>query len=108
MNPTTAALKALYDRIPRRHSPDNVKEINTILNEYEDLLIIIEAVNKFYEQSMPAFFDELELSRSSIKKSTDNKASKKNKDVLFDEGSGTLKDSIQALINLYADGNRTE
>jgi hypothetical protein len=108
MNTTTAALKALYDRIPRRHSPDNVKEINTILNEYEDLLIKIEAINKFYEQSMPAFFDELELSRSSIKKSTDNKASKKNKDIFFDEGSGTLKDAVQALIDLYGDGSRTE
>ena len=108
MNPTTAALKALYERIPRRHSPDNVKEINTILNEYEDLLVTIEAINKFYEKSMPAFFDELELSRSSIKKSTDNKASKKNKDIFFDEGSGTLKDSVQALIDLFGDGSRTE
>jgi hypothetical protein len=108
MNSIAAALKALFDRIPRRHSLENVKEINAILNEYEDLLITIEAINKFYEKSMPAFFDELELSRSSIKKSTDNKASKKNKDIFFDEGSGVLKDSIQALINLYADGKRTE
>jgi hypothetical protein len=108
MNSTTAALEALFDRIPRRHSLENVKEINAILNEYEDLLITIEAINKFYEKSMPAFFDELELVRSSIKRSTDNKASKKNKDIFFDEGSGALKDSVQALIDVYADGQRTE
>jgi hypothetical protein len=108
MNSTTAALKALFDRIPRRHSLENVKEMNAILAEHEELLIRIEAVNKFYEKSMPAFFDELEQVRASIKKSTDNKASKKNKDMFFDEGSGALKDSVQALINLYADGDRTE
>jgi hypothetical protein len=108
MNSITTALKVLFDRIPRRHSLENVKEINTILNEYENLLVNIEAVNSFYEKNIPVFFDELEQVRSSVKKSTDNKASKKNKDIFFDEGSGALKDSIQALIDLYADGNRAE
>jgi len=104
---TAAALQQLFNRIPRRHSLENVKEINDILAEYEDLLITIEAVNSFYEKSIPAFFDELEAVRSLIKKSTDNKASKKTKDSLFDEGSGNLKESMEALLALYADGNRT-
>jgi adenine-specific DNA glycosylase len=106
MNTTTTALQALFNRIPRRHSLENVKDIYGILTEYEDLLIKIEAVNPFYEKNIPVFFDELEQVRSTIKKSTDNKASKKNKDSLFDEGSGSLKDSMQALMDLYAGGNR--
>ena len=107
MNPTATALQALFNRIPRRHSVENVKEMYSILTEYEDLLITIEAVNPFYEKNIPVFFDELELVRSTIKKSTDNKASKKNKDNFFDEGSGILKESMQTLMNVYADGNRT-
>ncbi len=107
MNSTTTALKALFDRIPRRHSLENVKEISSIVNEYEDLLITIEAVNSFYEKNIPVFFDELEVVRSNIKKSTDNKASKKNKDNFFDDASGALKETIEALIGLYADGSRT-
>ena len=107
MNSITTALSALFDRIPRRHSLENVKEINSIVTEYEDLLISIEAVNNFYENNMPVFFDELDVVRSNIKKSTDNKASKKNKDNFFDEASGTLKETVQALINLYGDGNKT-
>lgn len=106
MSTTATALQALFNRIPRRHSVENVKDIYSILTEYEDLLITIEAVNLFYEKNIPAFFDELELVRSTIKKSTDNKASKKNKDSFFDEGSGILKDSMQALMDVYGDGNR--
>jgi hypothetical protein len=107
MNSTTAALTALFSRIPRRHSPDNVKEISAIINEYENLLVQIEAVNPFYEKNVPVFFDELDTIRAGIKKSTDNKASKKSKDSFFDEASGELKDTVQALIDLYADGSRT-
>lgn len=106
MNPTIAALNALYDRIPRRHSSENVIEINHILTEYEDILISIEAVNDWYEKNMPAFFDELDTVRSGIKKSTDNKASKKNKDIFFDEASGMLKDSMLALVTVYGDGTK--
>ncbi len=106
MNTTATALQALFNRIPRRHSVENVKDIYSILTEYEDLLITIEAVNSFYEKNIPVFFDALELVRSTIKKSTDNKASKKNKDSFFDEGSGILKDSMQALMNVYGDGDR--
>ncbi len=107
MKPATATLTLLFDRIPRRHSLENIKDINSIITEYEDLLIDIEAVNPFYEKNIPTFFDDLELVKATIKKSTDNKASKKSKDNYFDEASGVLKDSLQSLINLYADGNRT-
>lgn len=107
MNSTTAALTALFDRIPRRHSLENVIDINNIVTEYEELLIRIEAVNPFYEKNISPFFDELDAVRTSLKKSTDNKVSKKSKDNFFDEASGTLKDTVQALISMYADGNRT-
>ena len=107
MNSITSALTALFNRIPRRHSADNVKDINSIVSEYEDLLITIEAVNTFYEKNIPPFFDDLENIKSTIKKSTDNKASKKNKDDFFDDASGALKDSIQTLADLYADGKKT-
>jgi len=100
-------LTALFDRIPRRHSTDNVKEINAIIAEYEDCLQSIEAINAFYEQNTPAFFDELDNIKATVKRSNDNKASKKLKDTLFDEASGLLKDTVQALITLYGDGNRT-
>ena len=106
MNSTTAALTELFSQIPRRHSTDNVKDINSIIASYEELLKNIEAENEWYEKNIPVFFDELNTVRSTIKKSTDNKASKKNKDSFFDEGSGMLKDSLQALIELYADGKK--
>ncbi|MBK8608657.1 MAG: hypothetical protein IPL84_01525 [Chitinophagaceae bacterium] len=106
MTSTANALQDLFNRIPRRHSVENVQEINAILTEYEDLLISIEAENSFYEENTPPFFDELELVRSTIKNSTNNKTSKKMKDNLFDEGSGNLKDSMQALIALYSDVSR--
>ena len=107
MNPTTAALTALFNRIPRRHTIENIKDINGIVTDYEDILIKIEAVNVFYEKNISPFFDDLDVVRATIKKSADNKASKKNKDNFFDEASGVLKDSMQALMNLYADGNTT-
>src|SRR5256885_12307427 len=107
MNDTTSALTALFNRIPRRHSTENVKDINGIIAEYEALLIKIEAVNIFYEKNISSFFDELDVVRATIKKSSDNKASKKGKDDFFDEGSGALKDSMQALIIFYADGTKT-
>lgn len=107
MNTTAAALQAIFNRIPRRHSLENVKDMYSLLDEYEDLLIGIEATNSFYEKNIPVYFDELENIRSVIKKSTDNKASKKMKDSLFDEGSGNLKDGMQKLMEIYGDGSRT-
>ena len=108
MNSITVALNELFDRIPRRHSTENVVEINSIVTAYEDLLITIEAINPYYEKNIPIFFDELEIVKATIKKSTDNKASKKLKDNFFDNASGALKDSIQALLMLYSDGDKAE
>ena len=107
MNSTATALTALFNRIPRRHSVENVKDINSIVTEYETILIKIEAINSFYEKNVPVFFDDLDLIRAAIKKSTDNKASKKSKDSFFDEAAGLFKDSIQATMTIYADGKRT-
>ena len=107
MNSTTAALTSLFNRIPRRHSLENVKDINGMVTEYENILITIEAENSFYEKNISGFFDDLENIRAAIKKSTDNKASKKNKDSYFDEASGLLKDSIEATMTMYEDGKRT-
>lgn len=104
MNTTATALQELFDRIPRRHSLENFKEMNDLLAEYEDLLIVIEAESSFYEERIPVFFDDLESVRTTIKDSNSSKASKKMKDNLFDVGSDKLKDSMQALIELYADG----
>ena len=107
MNPTTSALTALFNRIPRRHSIENIKDISCIVTEYENLLIRIEAINPFYEKNVSTFFNDLDHVRAAVKKSADNKASKKNKDNFFDEASGALKDSMHALMAVYADGSRT-
>ncbi len=106
MDTTGIALTALFNRIPRRHSLENVMAIKNIVNEYETILLNIEAINPFYEKNIPPFFNDLDTVRAAIKKSTDNKASKKNKDSFFDEASGALKESIQGVINLYGEGNR--
>ena len=101
-------LTGLYNRIPRRHSAENVKEITGIVNEYESILGKIEAINTYYEKKTADLFSESDTIRSKIKMSNDNKASKKNKDVLFDEASGLLKDNIQTLMDIYGDGSKTE
>ena len=44
-------ITALYDRVPRRHTTDNVKDIYNIIEEYEDILIQIESINPFYEKT---------------------------------------------------------
>ena len=108
MDSTATALTALFNRIPRRHSIENVKDINSIVTEYESILLNIEAINTFYEKNIPVFFEDVDTIRATIKKSTDNKASKKSKDSIFDEASGILKDSIQSLLTIYDDGNRTD
>lgn len=101
-------LTELFDRIPRRHTTDNVKEIYNIITEYEDVLISIEAVNSFYEKNIGTYFDDAETVKTAIKKSTDGKASKKNKDAFFDEGSGILKESMQNVMEFFGDGKRSE
>lgn len=99
MNTILVQLNELFDRIPRRHTADNVKEIYDIIDTYEDLLREIEA-EPAYAQDIVPFFDELEPIRTTVKKSNDNKASKKTKDTLFDEASGNLKDTMEALKEL--------
>ena len=101
MNTTNTTLNELFERIPRRHSPDNVKEIYNILDEYESLLQIIEAESPVLEEKVAPFFDSLEPIRGLVKKSSDNKASKKMKDKFFDEASGSLKDSMQSVMDFY-------
>ncbi len=93
------SLQELFDRIPRRHTADNVKEIYSILDAYEELLQQLEA-DKQYEQQVIPLFEALDPIRATIKKSNDNKASKKVKDTLFDEASGALKDSIEGAMQL--------
>src|SRR6476620_9440074 len=99
MSTNNEQLQELFDRIPRRHTADNVKEIYGILDAYEDLLTTLEA-NARYEQLVAPFFASLDPIRTTLKKSNDNKASKKQKDDLFDEGSGMLKDSMKDLMGL--------
>jgi hypothetical protein len=92
-------LNELFVRIPRRHTADNVKEIYSILDEYEELLKVMEADDQ-YEKKVAPFFEALDPIREMIKKSNDNKASKKVKDTLFDEASGALKDTMEELKQL--------
>ncbi len=107
MNQLALVLSSLYERIPRRHSLDNIKEINSIITEYEDSLKEVEATNSYYEKKAAPFFEDLDTARTNVKLSASNKASKKNKDDFFDQASGILKDSIQALLKVYGDGSRT-
>jgi hypothetical protein len=97
MNENKTKLTELFNRIPRRHTPENVAEFSAVLDEYEDLLKSLEAQD---EQQIAPFFDDLEPIRTTLKKSNDRKASKKQKDELFDEASGALKDTIQSLLDL--------
>lgn len=99
MNEIKEKIEQLFNRIPRRHTSDNVKEIYSILEEYEYVLKSMEADAR-YEKQVAPFFDVLDPIRATIKKSNDNKASKKAKDVLFDEGSGSLKDTMDELLKV--------
>lgn len=99
MNEIKEKIKELFDRIPRRHTADNVKEMHSILDAYEDLLTSTEADDR-YEKQVARFFEAIDPIRATIKKSNDSKASKKAKDVLFDEASGVLKDTIEELLQL--------
>ena len=99
MNEIEQKLGELFRRIPRRHTADNVKEIYSILDAYEDVLKSMET-NERYEKQVARFFEDLDPIRAIIKKSNDNKASKRAKEVLFDEASGALKDSMEAAMQL--------
>ncbi|WP_121357435.1 hypothetical protein [Flavisolibacter nicotianae] len=99
MNEIHENLKDLFNRIPRRHTADNVKEMYSILDAYEDLLKEMEADQR-YEQQVAPLFEALDPIRTTVKKSNDPKASKKAKDDLFDEASGALKDSMEEAMKL--------
>ena len=99
MNETHEKLQDLFDRIPRRHSADNVKEIYSILDEYEDVLKEMEADER-YGGKVASLFDPLDAIRTTVKNSNSPKASKKGKDDLFDEASSALKDEIEAAMKL--------
>lgn len=99
MNESHEKLRDLFDRIPRRHTADNVKEIYGILDAYEEVLKEMEADLR-YEKEVVRLFDSLDTIRATVKKSNDPKASKKQKDVLFDEASGALKDSVEEAMQL--------
>jgi hypothetical protein len=102
MNETAGKITDLLQRVPRRHTAENVKEFYSILDDYEDLLKEVEA-NQQYEQLVAPFFDALQPIRNTIKKSNDSKLSKKAKDVLFDEASGLMKDTLGELKELMTD-----
>ena len=57
MNETKDQIKQLFDRIPRRHTPDNVKEMYSLLDSYEDLLKNIEGDARFEDSSIVLRFD---------------------------------------------------
>ena len=99
MNEIEQILSELFRRIPRRHTADNVKEIYSILDAYEDVLKTMETDER-YEKHIARFFEDLDPIRATIKKSNDNKASKRAKEVLFDDASGALKDSMEAAMKL--------
>ena len=99
MNESHEKIKDLFDRIPRRHTTENVKEMYAILDAYEDVLMSMEA-DKQYEQLVAPLFEALEPIRATVRKSNDPKASKKAKDVLFDEASGSLKDAMEEAMKM--------
>jgi len=105
MEQYASVLQNLYDRVPRRHSAENVLEINNVLDEYADILGKIESINPWYEKNTAVFYPSLESIQQTIKSSGSNKHSKKAKDGLFDEASGQLKDDIEALIKVFGNGS---
>jgi hypothetical protein len=106
MEPYASQLQDLYDRIPRRHSAENIAGINSILDDYSDILGKIESINAWYEKNTAVFYPSLQTIQNNIKMSNSSKHSKKAKDNLFDEASGSLKDDIQSLILVYSNGDK--
>lgn len=104
MEQYAALLQDLYERIPRRHTTENVQAINAIIDDYADILGKIESTNAWYEKNTAVFYPSLENIQTTIKGSNSNKHSKKIKDSMFDEASGILKDDIEALIKVYGNG----
>ena len=100
MDNNSQKLNDIFSRIPRRHNDDNVKEIKSLIEEYEDVLIEIETMPA-YEKEIAIYFDALEPIKALVKKSTENKASKKQKDDYFGDAATALKDTIEELQSFY-------
>ena len=100
MSDVGARLKELFNRIPRRHTADNVKEMYSLLDAYEELLQELEGDERYPKKEVEGLFGPLDPIRATVKKSNDGKASKKGKDDLFDEASVALKDSVEAAMSL--------
>jgi hypothetical protein len=100
MDNNSQKLNDIFSRIPRRHNDDNVKEIKSLIEEYEDVLIEIETLPA-YEKEIAVYFDALEPIKALVKKSTENKASKKQKDDYFGDAATAFKDTIEELQNFY-------
>lgn len=99
-------LQDLYNRVPRRHSAENLQEINGVVDEYSDILGEIEALSPWYEKNTAVFYPSLDSIQQTLKLSNSNKHAKKAKDALFDEASGKLKDDIASLITVYETGSK--
>jgi hypothetical protein len=100
MSDIKASLKDIFNRIPRRHTSDNVKEIYSLLDEYEAVLQEMEGDEAYPKVEVESLFETLDPIRASVKKSNDGKASKKGKDDLFDTASVALKDSVEEAMQL--------
>ena len=59
MNESYEKLRDLFNRIPRRHTADNVKEIYSILDAYEDVLKEMEADSDYQQQKVAPLFEAL-------------------------------------------------
>lgn len=101
MDNNSQILNDIFSRIPRRHNDDNVKEIKSLIEEYEDVLIEIETMPAF-EKEVAAYFDALEPIKVLVKKSTENKHSKKQKDDFFGDAAIAFKDTIEEIKNLIS------
>lgn len=99
MNETHEKLQGLFNRIPRRHTPDNVREMYGLLDDYEDVLKDMEADER-YGPGVTPLFASLDSVRAAVKKSNDPKGSKKTKDTLFGEAADDLKDQMESAMKL--------
>jgi hypothetical protein len=100
MNELHEKLRDLFHRIPRRHTADNVKDIYSIIDAYEEVLLAMEADQRYAQQTVAGLFEGLDTIRATVKNSNSPKASKKAKDDLFDEASGALKDAVEEAMKL--------
>ena len=67
MQEQITALEVLYNRTPRRHTAENIKEIISILSEYESLLQSLEGSSLYFEKNTPDLFSNLDTIRQNVK-----------------------------------------